>query len=178
VERAVTVSRRLAYWLRHRPEAGGLTLDAHGWVAVDEALAALARSGLPVGRRELEAVVGADDKQRYVISGDRIRANQGHTVSVELDLSVATPPDVLWHGTSARFLPGIRAAGLHPQGRHHVHLSGDPDTAARVGARRPPAVVLTLDARGMAVDGHEFRRSANGVWLADHVPPTYLQELR
>jgi putative RNA 2'-phosphotransferase len=176
VDRAVVISKRLAYWLRHRPDAGGLTLDAHGWVRVADVLAALGRSGLPVGRAELDAVVAGNDKQRYVIAGDRIRANQGHTVPVDLGLPLAVPPPTLWHGTSRRFLDRIRAEGLEPRGRHHVHLSGDRDTATRVAARRPPSVILTVDAGRMVADGHRFRRSANGVWLVDHVPPAYLGE--
>jgi putative RNA 2'-phosphotransferase len=176
VDRAVVISKRLAYWLRHRPDAAGLTLDAHGWVPVADVLAALGRSGLPVDRDQLDAVVAGDDKQRYAIAGDRIRASQGHTVAVDLELAVTPPPPTLWHGTSRRFLDRILAEGLHPRGRHHVHLSGDPATATRVAARRPPSVILTVAAGRMAADGHQFRRSANGVWLVDHVPPAYLGE--
>jgi putative RNA 2'-phosphotransferase len=174
VHRAALISKRLAYWLRHRPDAAGLTLDAHGWAPVEAVLAALRRSGLPVDRAELDAVVATNDKQRYVIAEGRIRAQQGHTVPVDLDLPMATPPDRLWHGTSTRFLPAIRADGLEPRGRHHVHLSADPETAARVAARRPPPVVLTVDAARMVANGHEFHRSGNGVWLTDRVPFNYL----
>lgn len=176
MDRAVVIGRRLAYWLRHRPEAAGLTLDPHGWAPVADVLAALRRSGLPVDRAELAAVVAADDKERYALTGDAIRANQGHTVPVDLALPILAPPATLWHGTSRRFLDNIRTVGLYPRGRHHVHLSPDRDTAARVAARRPPSVILSVDAGRMAVGGHQFRRSANGVWLVDHVPPRYLRE--
>ena len=114
-----------------------------------------------------------NSKRRFAFddTGTRIRASRGHTVAVELDLALATPPDVLFHGTHGRVLDAIRHEGPRPMGRHHVHLSVDPDTARQVGGRRGRPVVLRVDASGLVADGHEFRRSANGVWLVDHVPP-------
>ncbi len=168
------LSRYLSYVLRHHPDAVGITLDGAGWVPVENLLAALARHGRPTSRATLERVVAGTDKRRFQLDGDRIRAAQGHTVPVDLDLPPETPPAVLYHGTVAGFLPGIMATGLHPRGRHHVHLSGDPETATRVGARRGVPVVLRIDAAGMHDAGHVFYRAANGVWLTAHVPPEWI----
>lgn len=177
VERAVRVSKYLAMHLRHRPERIGLTLDRGGWVGVDELLDACRRNGFPVAADELARVVAEDPKGRYSFdsTGRRIRANQGHSVSVELELPVVVPPVELFHGTVARFLPAIRRDGLLPMGRHDVHLSADRETAQLVGARRGVPVVLVVDAAGMVADGHTFRLSANGVWLVSAVPPRYLR---
>ncbi|GAB3441787.1 RNA 2'-phosphotransferase [Actinophytocola sediminis] len=175
-QRTVRISKYLAKHLRHQPARLGLVLDSGGWVDVDELLAACARNGFPLTPAELAHVVAANDKQRYGFdeTGLRIRANQGHTVEVDLDLPVATPPDVLFHGTTERFLPQIRQEGLRPMARHDVHLSTDQATATRVGARRGKPVVLTVDAAAMTAAGHTFRVSANEVWLVGAVPPEYL----
>jgi putative RNA 2'-phosphotransferase len=177
----VAISKRLSYVLRHRPDSVGLTLDPHGWVAVDELLAALAAHGRPLTRAELDAVVAGNDKRRFAVEAGsdgqlRIRASQGHSVEVDLGLVPTAPPAVLYHGTSAVAVPAIRDQGLRKGRRHHVHLSGDRATAQRVGARRPGDVsILTVDAAAMAADGYPFYRSANGVWLTDQVPPRYLR---
>nr|WP_131747373.1 RNA 2'-phosphotransferase [Frankia sp. Cppng1_Ct_nod] len=174
--RAERVSRYLSRHLRHAPDDIGIILDTAGWVPVTELLDACARSGFPITRAELEHVVATSDKQRFAFDdiGQRIRANQGHSVRVELGLDVVTPPDVLFHGTIEAFLPAIREQGLRPMRRHDVHLSPDTETARRVGARRGRSIVLTVDAGAMHRDGHRFRRSANGVWLTSHVPPDFL----
>jgi putative RNA 2'-phosphotransferase len=170
-------SRRLSYVLRHRPDAIGITLDRAGWVAVDELLAALARHGTALSRAELEAIVVASDKQRFAMSADgsRIRAQQGHSVAVELGHELAAPPAILYHGTVARFLPSIRQRGILPGKRHHVHLSATADTAGQVGARRGRPVILEIDAAAMAADGHHFWITPNQVWLTETVPPGYLR---
>jgi putative RNA 2'-phosphotransferase len=173
--RVVRVSKYLSKHLRHRPERIGITLDAGGWVAVDALLAAAAAHGFPIAPGELAQVVAANDKQRYVVEDGRIRASQGHSVPVDLDLPVVVPPPVLFHGTVSRSLAAIRAEGLRAMNRHHVHLSADRQTATRVGARRGRAVVLVVDADAMNAAGHRFHRSANGVWLVDHVPPGFLR---
>jgi putative RNA 2'-phosphotransferase len=172
---AVRVSKFLSRHLRHAPQDIGLTLDEGGWVEVDELLAACARAGRPITRDELEHVVSANDKQRFSLVGNRIRANQGHTVDVELGLAPTEPPELLYHGTIAANLPSIRTEGLRPMGRHDVHLSPDVDTAKRVGARRGKPVILTVQAQAMNTQGFEFRLSENGVWLVAEVPPRFLQ---
>ncbi|OLF13882.1 RNA 2'-phosphotransferase [Actinophytocola xinjiangensis] len=174
--RMIRISKYLAKHLRHQPERLGLVLDTGGWVDVDVLLAACAANGFALTRAELEHVVTANDKQRYAFdpAGTRIRANQGHTVAVDLDLPVATPPDVLYHGTAHRFRDAIAREGLRPMDRHDVHLSADPETARRVGARHGTPVVLRVDAAAMGAAGHTFRVSANGVWLVGAVPPEFL----
>lgn len=174
-QRSVRISKYLAKHLRHEPERIGITLDAHGWVPVAELIQAAGRHGFSFSRAELESVVAESDKQRYAIDGDRIRANQGHSVRVDLDLAPSAPPARLFHGTVARSVAAIRDEGLRPMSRHAVHLSADRETATRVGARRGKAVVLTVDAEAMLRAGHEFRVSANGVWLTDRVPPEFLR---
>ncbi|WP_175411294.1 RNA 2'-phosphotransferase [Streptomyces sp. TRM64462] len=175
--RTVKVSKYLSRHLRHQPESIGLVLDPHGWVAIDDLLRAMDRHGMRISRAELEHVVAVNDKRRFTIDADsdRIRANQGHTVEVDLDLPPAAPPAYLYHGTVARSLDAIRAEGLRPMSRHHVHLSPDRETATRVGARRGRPVVLAVDAAAMHRDGHVFHVSANGVWLTDAVPVAYLR---
>lgn len=161
--------------LRHAPDRFGLQLDQHGWVPVDDLLPALR-----ITRSDLDAVVASNDKQRFALhrgpdGTERIRANQGHSVPVDLGLTPRTPPDRLYHGTTAAALDSIRTGGLHRGRRHHVHLSSDVDTAHRVGSRRAgTVVVLTVQSGMMARDGYTFYRSANGVWLTHAVPARYL----
>ncbi|MFB7497357.1 RNA 2'-phosphotransferase [Streptomyces sp. NPDC056161] len=169
------VSKYLSKHLRHQPDRIGLALDGGGWVEIDTLIAAAAAHGFRFTRGELDHVVATNDKQRFAIEGTRIRANQGHTVEVDLGLPPATPPPYLYHGTVARNLDAIRATGLQPMNRHDVHLSADRATATRVGARRGRPVVLSVDADAMHHDGHVFRVSANGVWLTQAVPPHYLR---
>ncbi|MDD9207978.1 RNA 2'-phosphotransferase [Georgenia sp. 10Sc9-8] len=169
------VSKRLAYVLRHDPGSVGLRLDPGGWVHIPELLSALARAGLTLTPDELRHVVETSDKQRFAVAGDRIRANHGHSVPVDLGLSPQAPPELLFHGTVSRSLPAIRRHGLRPGSRQMVHLSADEDTARAVGARRGSPVVLEVRAGALAADGAEFFRSASGVWLVDHVPPDYLR---
>jgi putative RNA 2'-phosphotransferase len=175
----VRVSKRLSYVLRHRPDSVGLNLETAGWVDVDALLTALASSGLNLTRADLEHVVATNDKQRFAFdpTGTRIRASQGHSIAVGLGYAPETPPDVLFHGTVERFLPGILAEGLRPGRRHAVHLSPDVATARGVGARRGSPVVLRVDAAGLAATGAPFSRSANGVWLVDAVPTAFLAVL-
>ena len=172
----VRASKFLSLVLRHRPERIGITLDSAGWVAVDELLAAARRSGFPLDRATLERVVAENDKRRFAFSADgaRIRASQGHSVGVDLGLAPQAPPDVLFHGTAARFLESIRCEGLKAGSRTHVHLSADEVTARTVGQRHGSPVVLRVEAGAMHRDGHEFYHSENGVWLALAVPARYL----
>ncbi len=144
----ITISKFLSFVLRHDPKAIGITLDAEGWVPVDELLAAAAHHGQPIRREQLDEVVATNDKKRFSFSPDGrlIRANQGHSVEVDLGLVPVEPPDLLYHGTVERFLDSIRNQGLLRGNRHHVHLSTDRETAARVGQRRGRPVVLVVEA--------------------------------
>ena len=177
--RAIRVSKYLAKYLRHAPEELGLTLRPGGWVPVDELLAAAGRHGFPISYDELVEVVETNDKRRFSFddTGDLIRANQGHSVEVDLQLQGRDPAEVLYHGTVERFLPSILSEGLNKGKRHHVHLSKEVKTALRVGARRGKPVILEVAAGRMHRDGHKFFVSANGVWLTDAVPPGYLDRM-
>jgi putative RNA 2'-phosphotransferase len=175
-KRLVKVSRYLSRHLRHQPERLGLSLQAGGWVEVDELLAACAAHSFALSRDELQVVVDRNDKCRFSFDagGTRIRANQGHSVEIDLGLEPAEPPAVLFHGTAQARLDAILAEGLRKMGRHHVHLSADAETATRVGARHGKPVVLEVAAARMAAAGHDFFVTANGVWLIDAVPPDFL----
>lgn len=169
-------SRLLTFALRHDPSALSLTLDGQGYADVEGVLRGLAARGKAVSRKDLDRLVATSDKQRFAFSedGTRIRASQGHSVPVELGYAPAEPPAVLYHGTATRFLESIRKVGIVRGQRHHVHLSATADVAVKVGGRHGTAVVIKVDAARMQADGHTFYQSANGVWLADHVPVTYL----
>ena len=173
----VEISKFLSFVLRHNPQAIGITLDAEGWVAVNDLLAAAARHGQSGTRQQVEEVVATNDKKRFSLSADGqlIRANQGHSVEVDLGLLPVEPPELLYHGTVERFLDSIREKGLIRGNRHHVHLSAERETAMKVGQRRGRPVVLVVEASRMQRDGHQFFQSENGVWLTEAVPPTYLQ---
>jgi putative RNA 2'-phosphotransferase len=175
----VRISKTLSYWLRHRPDDGGLALDAQGWASVDSVIAALAHTGLPGDIDTLLGVVEQSDKQRFELTPDlsRIRARQGHSVSVELELAPSEPPAALYHGTVERRLGPIMQEGLRRMRRHHVHLSPDIETARRVGARRGQAVILVIDAGAMRQAGHTFYVTENAVWLTDAVPAQFLRRL-
>lgn len=172
----IRVSKYLSKHLRHQPQRLGLTLMAGGWVSVDALLAACAAHGIAISRAELEDVVARNDKQRFAFdaTGTLIRANQGHSVPVDLQLAPATPPDVLYHGTGERAVDAIERVGLLKMRRHHVHLSPDHATALKVGARHGRPVVFVVNAAAMHQAGHLFYRAANGVWLVAHVPTAYL----
>ena len=177
-KRLVTVSKYLSKYLRHAPHELGLTLQPGGWVPVDDLLNAAEKHGFPITYDELVDCVETNDKQRFAFdeTGDLIRANQGHSVEVDLQLEEREPPETLYHGTVERFLPSILKEGLVRGKRHHVHLSKDVETARKVGARRGKPVILKVDAGRMHRDGHKFLLSANGVWLTDAVPPSYLSK--
>jgi putative RNA 2'-phosphotransferase len=170
-------SKLLSLVLRHRPEAVGIALDGAGWTPVADLLAALEKHGSPMPSEELLRVVSGNDKQRFAFSADgtMIRANQGHSVAVELGLDPSAPPPVLYHGTSVAFLDSIRQQGLLKQQRHHVHLHHDAELAEKVGARRGKSVVLTVNAAAMQLDGMAFFLTENRVWLTEAVPPRYLR---
>ena len=174
----VRYSKFLSLVLRHKPEEIGLNLDAEGWTDVEELLERAQRHGVDLDRDLLEEIVATSDKKRFALSenGSRIRANQGHSVKVDLNLERSIPPSILYHGTARRFLDSIMEQGLIKGKRHHVHLSADIETAYKVGVRHGKPVVLLIDAARMHGEGKEFFLSANGVWLTEHVPVIYLRE--
>jgi putative RNA 2'-phosphotransferase len=179
VNRATRISKYLSLVLRHDPAAGGVSLDEQGWTSVADLLAGASARGLEVSAAELAEVVRTSDKQRFALSSDglRVRANQGHSVAVDLGLAPAEPPATLFHGTVERFVAAILAEGLRKQARQHLHLSPDVETARRVGTRRGMPVVLRVDAARMHAEGLVFLRSENGVWLTEAVPPRFIERL-
>jgi putative RNA 2'-phosphotransferase len=170
------ISKLLSLVLRHKPQRLNLRLDKNGWMEVDMLLQAINRSGLSVDMELLDKVVAENDKQRFAFNEDKskIRANQGHSVDVDVELKPAAPPKYLYHGTVAKFLDAIRETGLKKMSRQHVHLSATPETATKVGSRRGKPFILTIDAEQMAKDGYVFYLSTNGVWLTDEVPVRYI----
>lgn len=175
----VEASKFLSYVLRHEPRAIGLALDSEGWGAVDALIVGATQQGRTLDRDLIEQVVSTSDKKRFELSADgqRIRAVQGHsTRSVDRAFEPKRPPDVLFHGTAARFLDSIRRDGLEPGSRHYVHLSADEQTARTVGQRYGSPVVLRVDAAGMHAQGFVFHQAENGVWLTDHVPREFIEQ--
>lgn len=176
-QQLTAASKFLSLVLRHKPSTIALELDAAGWAGVDELLARASAAGHTLSRALLEEVVRTSDKKRFAFSEDglRIRANQGHSVEIELGLPPVAPPARLFHGTASRFLEAILAEGLSKRQRHHVHLSESSETATAVGRRYGQPVLLAVDAQRMAAQGFAFFRSDNHVWLTDHVPAVYLR---
>lgn len=172
-------SKFLSKHLRHEPASIGLTLESGGWVLVEDLLRGCHQAGIALTRTELEEIVAENNKQRFAFdeTGTKIRANQGHSVEVDLNLEPVTPPNILYHGTTTRFLDEILRSGLQKMARHHVHLSVDIPTATNVGQRHGKPSLLVIDAHAMHQAGYRFYVSANGVWLTDEVPPAYLQRL-
>lgn len=170
------ISKFLSFVLRHRPDSIGIELYDGGWADVSELLRAAEQTGLRITLDELRGVVKENDKQRFSFSEDglRIRANQGHSVEVDLGYDEVVPPEVLYHGTARRRVESIRREGLLRGSRHHVHLSGDAKTARKVGQRYGKPIVLEVQAGRMHSDGYKFYPSANGIWLTEYVPPSYL----
>lgn len=169
-------SKFLSLVLRHSPEAIGLKLDENGWADIDELIIQSAKHNQPFSRDELREIVTTNDKQRFAFNDceTRIRASQGHSVEIELNLVPVAPPAYLYHGTVEKFLIPIREEGLKKMQRQHVHLSKDKETAEKVGNRRGEAIILTIDTAAMERGGYLFYLSANGVWLTDIVPAKYI----
>ena len=170
------ISKFLSLVLRHDPGKIGISLDENGWTDSTVLLAAMNRRFPGIIHTTLAEVVRNSDKQRFALSedGKRIRANQGHSVEVDLALLPLSPPEFLYHGTVDKFLHSIRTNGLIKGNRHHVHLSAETHTATKVGERRGKPIILTIRAAEMAAAGHAFFRSENGVWLSDSVPPQFM----
>lgn len=173
------ISKFMSLVLRHQPAAAGLTLDEEGWVLVDDLIAGLTAHGTPVTLEMIEEVVAGSDKQRFAFdeSGERIRANQGHSVKVDLHFEPAVPPEFLFHGTAEKSVEAILAHGIQKRSRLHVHLSPDEPTAVQEGSRHGRPVVLRVRAGAMHRDGLVFYLSSNGVWLTEEVPPQFCERL-
>ena len=170
-------SKYLSLILRHKPEAAGITLDEHGWANVEELIEGI-RKTLSFNREMLKEIVRTDEKGRYSFNEDKtqIRANQGHSIPVGVELPVAEPPKFLYHGTGEKSVAFIDSQGLLTRTRLYVHLSGDAETARKVGIRHGKPVIYTVLSGEMARAGVTFYRSVNGVWLVKAVPPQYLRK--
>lgn len=171
------ISKYMSMILRHRPEVIGLQLDRHGWADVRELIRGIKGKYPDFNREVLEEIVRSDEKQRYSFDqhGMRIRANQGHSIDVDVEMEEKDPPEILYHGTGRKYLSSILAKGLIPGNRLFVHLSGDRETARKVGRRHGDPVVFIVRAGQMARDGYTFHISANGVWQIPEVPAKYLK---
>ena len=169
------VSKFLSFVLRHKPEAINLTLDDQGWALVTE-LIEQANPQITLTPELIRQVVIDNDKKRFSLSDNKqyIRANQGHSVKVNLNLTSKKPPAMLYHGTATRFLDSIKQEGLKPGQRHHVHLSSDIETATAVGKRHGKPVILEVAAGTLHQQGFKFYLSDNGVWLVKFVPNKYI----
>jgi len=169
-------SKYLSKVLRHDPASAGITLDEAGWVEIDTLLAgAHEHGGLYISREMFDQIVAENDKKRFVVEGNKVRAAQGHSVQVDLGYEAVVPPDVLYHGTATRFLNSIKKEGLNPQTRQHVHLSADTETATKVGSRHGKVAIITVKAKEAHASGVKFYQADNGVWLSDGIPYTFLQ---
>ena len=175
-----STSKFISLILRHKPETIGISLDEHGWADVQELIEGInALGGHHLDRDLLEEIVRTDEKGRYSFNDDHtlIRANQGHSVNVDVELEEKTPPAVLYHGTGEKYVSSIDDQGLIPKSRLYVHLSSDIQTAKKVGSRHGKPVIYSIDCAGMAKDGYRFYLSANQVWLTKSVPVKYLKKL-
>ncbi|MGN6420913.1 MAG: RNA 2'-phosphotransferase [Pseudobacter sp.] len=170
------ISKFMSLVLRHRPEEIGLQLDENGWADLQELIIKLNSKGANVDEATIQLVVDTNEKKRFAFNDDKtkIRANQGHSIKVDLQLSPATPPDVLYHGTALHVIASIMKNGLLKQNRHHVHLTASKETAVSVGARHGKPVVLEIDAARMVAEGFEFYITDNDVWLVEIVLPEYI----
>ena len=171
-------SKYISLILRHKPETIGITLDEHGWANVDELISGIAKTH-EMNMNILEEIVSTDEKQRYSFNDDKtkIRANQGHSIQVDVEPEEIKPPEILWHGTGEKFTGSIDEQGLIPKSRLYVHLSKDEETAFKVGTRHGKPVLYIVKVKEMFKDGYKFFLSKNGVWLTKEVPVKYLEKL-
>jgi len=170
-------SKFISLILRHKPEAIGITLDEHGWANVNELIEGISKTQ-PIDMATLEQIVAEDEKQRYSFNEDKtlIRANQGHSIPVDVELEEKEPPEFLYHGTGEKYVESIDVQGLIPKSRLYVHLSSDSDTAKKVGQRHGSPVIYVVNSGRMFRDGYIFYQSVNGVWLTKEVPLHYLDK--
>lgn len=153
----VETSRYISLILRHKPDTIGITLDEHGWADVDELIAGVNKTH-PITMDLLEEIVLTDDKMRYSFNEDKtlIRANQGHSIPVDVELEEAIPPEYLYHGTGEKYVASIDRQGLIPKSRLYVHMSSDLDTALKVGMRHGKPVIYRINCKSMAECGYKF----------------------
>ena len=172
------ISKYISLILRHKPETIGIALDEHGWANVGELIEGVNKT-YPFTMEMLEEIVKTDPKTRYSFNDDKtlIRANQGHSIPVDVELEQVKPPAILYHGTGEKFEASIDEIGLIPKSRLYVHLSSDIDTAIKVGKRHGKPVVYEIDCKAMALDNYKFYISVNGVWLTKRVPSQYIKKL-
>ena len=170
-------SKFMSLILRHKPETIGISLDEHGWADVDELITGISKTH-EFNRDMLEEIVRTDEKQRYSFNEDKtlIRANQGHSIPVDVELDEVEPPEELWHGTGEKYVSSIDEQGLIPKSRLYVHLSKDKETAVKVGKRHGKPVLYVVKAGEMCKNGYKFYLSKNGVWLTKEVPVKYLRK--
>lgn len=162
--------------LRHQPDAIGIQLDEEGWVNTNELINGVNNKGIRLDIKGLKILVEENDKKRFTFNDNetKIRANQGHSVDIDLKLEPIEPPAVLYHGTVSKYIESIREKGLVKVNRQHVHLSVDKETAMKVGSRRGVPVILIINSKLMHEAGYKFHISKNGVWLTDEVPPEFI----
>jgi putative RNA 2'-phosphotransferase len=171
------ISKFMSLVLRHNPAVIGVQLDDEGWLSVAKLLDGINAKGIKVDLETLKEIVETNDKKRFAFNEDYtfIRANQGHSVQVDVGLASIDPPEFLYHGTVMKFMVTIRADGLKKMSRLHVHLSKDLETATKVGSRRGKPIILEIESKQMHDEGYLFYLSKNGVWLTDHVPAKYIR---
>ena len=174
-----SLSKFISLILRHKPEEIGITLDRHGWADTAQLIKGIRSTGRRIDTETLERIVRNDEKQRYSFSenGKKIRANQGHSIPVEVEMRTAVPPARLYHGTAEKALESIMQNGILKMNRLYVHLSGDIETAFKVGSRHGKPVVLIIDTAAMSSDGYVFKISENGVWQSENIPQMYIAEI-
>lgn len=173
----MNISKFISLVLRHKPDTIGITLDEHGWANVDELIAGICKYN-KFDMFMLEKIVAEDEKQRYSFNDDKslIRANQGHSIPVDVELVRKNPSDVLWHGTGEKYVESIDRIGLIPKSRLYVHLSSDYEVAMKVGSRHGVPVIYEINALKMCEEGIDFYQSVNGVWLCKQVPVKYIKK--
>lgn len=171
------ISKMMSLILRHKPSTINASLDSNGWMSIDVLIKGINKKGIYIDESILETVVAENDKKRFIIStdGEKIRANQGHSIKVDIELKPIEPPEMLYHGTVDKFMDLISTEGLKKMSRQHVHLSADRETAIKVGSRRGKPIILEIEAGEMYKNGGDFFRSENGVWLTDSVAPEYIR---
>ena len=172
----IKISKFLSLVLRHKPETINLMLDENGWIDTNSLIQGMNKANFSVDLVILKEIVKSNDKQRFKFNDDftKIRANQGHSVNVDLKFEQKTPPAILFHGTALRNLDSIKQNGLLKQNRHHVHLSSDTETANKVGMRYGKPIVLKIESGKMNADRIKFYLSENKVWLTENVDVKYI----